>query len=319
VDGDGIPNYIDADDSTLSDQDGDTISDQDEAIAGHLDADGDGTSNYLDLDSDDDGIPDSVEAGDADINTPPIDTDGDGLPDFIDTDSDGDGIPDNVECPSQPCADTDGDGIPDYREVRDPLGGATAIYLPLILKASNGSSTPGTPPGSGTTPPNLVVEEVVAGSDGAQVRIRNTGGQAVMAGFWVDLYLNPSPAPTHVNQTWQMLGTQGMAWGVTTPALPLAAGQAITLTTYGDYYRPDQSSFTAPIVAGAQVYVQVDSANTNTTYGAVRETHEISGTTYDNVAGPTTSISNTILQISSAGTCAAGNYPPAAGLPSRPR
>ncbi len=319
VDGDGVPNYIDANDSTLSDLDGDTISDQDEAIAGHLDADGDGTSNYLDLDSDADGIPDSVEAGDADVNTPPVDTDGDGLPDFIDTDSDGDGIPDSTECPSQPCADSDGDGIPDYREVRDPLSGATAIYLPLILKANSGSSTPITPPGPGTTPPNLVVEQVVAGSDGARVRVRNTGGQTVMNGFWVDLYLNPGSAPTHVNQTWQMLGAQGMAWGVTTPALPLAAGQAITLTTYGDYYRPDQSSFTAPIAAGTQVYVQVDSANTNTTYGAVRETHEISGTTYDNIAGPTASISNTIL-MSGAGTRAAGNNPPAAGyLPSRPR
>jgi len=160
---------------------------------------------------------------------------------------------------------------------------------------------------------------VVAGSDGAQVRVRNTGGQAVMNGFWVDLYLNPSSAPTRVNQTWQMLGAQGMAWGVTTPALPLAAGQAITLTTYGDYYRTDLSAFSAPLPVGTQVYVQVDSANTNTTYGAVRETHEISGTTYDNIAGPIASISNTIL-ISTAGTRTADSNLPAAGyLPSRPR
>jgi len=248
-----------------------------------------------------------------------VDTDHNGLPDFIDTDSNGDGIPDSTQCPSQPCADSDGDGIPDYREVRDPLSGATAIYLPLILKANSDSSTPVTPPSSGNSTPNLVVEQVVADSNGAQVRVRNTGGQPVMSGFWVDLYLNPSPAPTHVNQTWQMLGAQGMAWGVTTPALPLAAGQAITLTTGGDYYRTDQSAFSAPIPAGTQVYVQVDSANTNTTYGAVRETHEISGTTYDNIAGPTASISNTIL-ISTIGTHAAGNNLPATGyLPSRPR
>ncbi len=190
------------------------------------------------------------------------------------------------------------------------------LYLPLILKAG-GSSTPVTTPTTGISAPNLVVEQVVAGSDGAQVRIRNVGDQPAMGGFWVDLYLNPSSAPTHVNQTWQMLSAQGMAWGVTTPGVPLAAGQAITLTTYGDFYRPDQSSFTAPIAAGTQVYVQVDSANANSTYGAVRETHEISGTTYDNIAGPTASISDTILTISGAGH-AAGN-PPAAGLPSRPR
>jgi hypothetical protein len=140
-----------------------------------------------------------------------------------------------------------------------------------------------------------------------------------MDGFWVDLYLNPISAPTRVNQTWQTLGAQGMAWGVTTPALPLAAGQAITLATGGDYYRTDLSTFSAPIPAGTQMYVQADAANTATTYGAVRETHEISGTTYDNIAGPTASISNTIL-ISTAGAHTAGNSLPAAGqLPSRPQ
>jgi len=61
-------------------------------------------------DSDDDGIPDSVEGR--------IDTDGDGVRDSLDTDSDNDGIPDKVEAGPDPAhpVDTDGDGIPDYRD-----------------------------------------------------------------------------------------------------------------------------------------------------------------------------------------------------------
>jgi hypothetical protein len=33
-------------------------------------------------------------------------------------------------------------------------------------------------------------------------------------------------------------------------------------------------------------YVQVDSANVNTTYGAVLENHEILGAPYNNIGGP---------------------------------
>ncbi len=100
----------------------------------------------VDLDSDDDGILDSLEDldldGDGDPATNPVDTDGDGVPDYLDIDSDNDGIPDNVEAqttadyipPSGIDAnnnglddayenngnlgvfpvDTDGDSLPDY-------------------------------------------------------------------------------------------------------------------------------------------------------------------------------------------------------------
>jgi len=61
------------------------------------DLDADGTPNFLDLDSDGDGIPDSVETA--------ADVDGDGNPNFLDLDSDGDGIPDAFEG----TVDTDGD------------------------------------------------------------------------------------------------------------------------------------------------------------------------------------------------------------------
>jgi len=144
-DGDGIPDYLDNDDNDGpdGDADGDTILNKDEDITGHTDADGDGTQNKADTDSDNDGIPDSVEAGDSDPSTPPIDSDGDGLPDFIDTDSDHDGIPDAGEWSSgsgDPLAgctahspvctdnDADDDGTPNYRDTDSDDDGAIDLY-----------------------------------------------------------------------------------------------------------------------------------------------------------------------------------------------
>ncbi|NKI33436.1 gliding motility-associated C-terminal domain-containing protein [Croceivirga thetidis] len=57
-----------------------------------------------DIDTDDDGIVDSFEDLnldlDGDPSTNPTDTDGDGIPDYMDIDSDNDGIPDNIEAQS---------------------------------------------------------------------------------------------------------------------------------------------------------------------------------------------------------------------------
>ena len=60
--------------------------------------------DHLDRDSDEDGIPDAVEARDLNGDLPPfdvadavIDTDGDGLRDVVDRDSDNDGLPDAIE------------------------------------------------------------------------------------------------------------------------------------------------------------------------------------------------------------------------------
>jgi PKD repeat protein len=117
ADGDGTPNYLDLD------ADGDTIRDSAEAGDTDLntppvDTDDDETPDYLDLDADGDTIRDSAEAGDADLNTPPVDTDDDGTPDFQDLDADGDDIPDRTEAgdsnPNTPPVDTDDDGTPDF-------------------------------------------------------------------------------------------------------------------------------------------------------------------------------------------------------------
>lgn len=97
------------DSGILLDGDNDGIADIHEGN-GLVDTDLDGVPDSLDADSDNDGIPDSVEAGDTDVNTPPIDTNNNGLPDFLDTDSDGDGIDDILET----AIDTDLDGVPNY-------------------------------------------------------------------------------------------------------------------------------------------------------------------------------------------------------------
>lgn len=119
-----------------------------ESIRSVPDTDNDGISNDRDLDSDNDGIPDIIEAGGVDANNdgmvdsnldtdndgyantfdsdnggtalPISDTDGDGLENYLDIDSDGDGIIDNIEAqvssgsPNQPSGtDSDSDGIDD--------------------------------------------------------------------------------------------------------------------------------------------------------------------------------------------------------------
>ena len=83
-----------------SDTDGDGISDADEgdhAVAlGHgitLDQDGDGVYNFLDDDSDNDGIPDSVEGSND------IDSNGNGVPDYLDIDYPGTVTPTPIPTP----------------------------------------------------------------------------------------------------------------------------------------------------------------------------------------------------------------------------
>ena len=108
----------------LTDLNGDGLDDTTAADPLPLpDSDADGLFDHLDHDSDNDGIPDSVEVGPDPSN--PVDTDGDGLPDMIDTDSDGNGIDDATEAgpdPSNPL-DSDGDGIPDFADTDDDNDG----------------------------------------------------------------------------------------------------------------------------------------------------------------------------------------------------
>ena len=80
-------------------------------------------------------------------------------------------------------------------------------------------------------------------------------------------------------------------------------------------YVPYMSNFDG-FEFGDQVYVQVDSANANTTYGAVNEIHELRGEAYNNIFGP----SNRLFGVDP--TLQPGNSPPGnvvLVLPERPK
>ena len=110
---------LDQDDSNT------TNDDLEEDIEILLDTDGDGVEDSVDIDDDDDGILD-VDEGDGET-----DTDEDGIPDSLDIDSDNDGIVDNVESQEEgeyvPPAgsDSDGDGLDDAYDPDD--GGAFIV------------------------------------------------------------------------------------------------------------------------------------------------------------------------------------------------
>jgi hypothetical protein len=145
------------------------------------------------------------------------------------------------------------------------------IYLPLAFKHH-------------AVAPDLVVGSLTATSDGVQVVVVNQGNAPVTDEFWVDVYIDPDPTPTAVNQIWEDLADQGLVWGVTSAALPLEPGDVITLAVGDDYYVADYSHVTWPLPEGTPVYAQVDSANLDTTYGGVLENHEIVGGAYNNVS-----------------------------------
>ncbi len=135
-DNDGNPNFYDPDYPGWVDSNSDGVND-------NMDKDLDGIPNHLDLDSDNDGIPDTVESYGVDANGDGridnytdtdndglsqnvdgsntgvsnsgvalggLDTDGDGIGNYLDKDSDNDGIPDNFEVFG---ADTNNDGKQD--------------------------------------------------------------------------------------------------------------------------------------------------------------------------------------------------------------
>ena len=74
------------------------------------------------------------------------------------------------------------------------------VYLPLVVKP-------------GLVAPDLVVEALIAASEAVTVVVKNQGNGPVLDAFWVDVYINPYPQPTMVNQPWHQLSTQGMVWG----------------------------------------------------------------------------------------------------------
>jgi hypothetical protein len=126
----------------------------------YADADGDGIANYLDIDSDNDGIPDNVEAQSTvgylqpsgTVNSSgirsnygsglnPPDTDGDGIPDYLDKDSDNDGTLDIFEkgfANTLSGIDTDNDGLDDNFETN----GVNDLTLDVNEDIHNPSALP---------------------------------------------------------------------------------------------------------------------------------------------------------------------------------
>ncbi len=155
------------------------------------------------------------------------------------------------------------------------------IYMPLIFKNSASAA------------PDLVITSLTATASTVQVVIENQGTTALNGTadeFWVDFYVDPNPVPTAVNQVWDDgRSTYGIVWGVTQDAFPFAPGDVMTLTystasgAPNQYYVAGLSNMPTTLAAGTPVYAQVDSANANTTYGAVLETHEITHAPYNNI------------------------------------
>ena len=116
--------------------------------------------------------------------------------------------------------------------------------------------------------------------------IKNVGYAPAAQGFWVDIYINPVPIPTTVNQLWYNIAEEGVAWGVVAPAVPLEPGESFTLTFGDGYFWPTLSDVSWPLSEDALIYAQVDCWNGASDYGAVLETHELSDDPYNNIMGP---------------------------------
>lgn len=176
-----------------------------------------------------------------------------------------------------------------------PPGG---IYLPIILKAA-------APP-----TPDLVVDRITATGNNVEVVIKNIGDASVTEAFWVDVYINPNPAPTQVNQIWPDLASQGLVWGVDTTINP---GETLTLSINDPYYFAAWSTFSGSLAQGTPVYVQVDSVDFGTTYGSILETHELAGGSYNNIDSTVSTLSTVVAE-----PLAPSGQPPAGeGLPPR--
>ena len=144
-DDDGIPDYVESNGAdAFGDSDSDGIPDfTDPSYPGFVDSNGDGVNdnfdtdldaipNQLDLDSDNDGIPDVVEAGG-------VDQDGNGHIDNF-TDTDNDGLSQNVDANNTGQAgsgnglglpDIDSDGVPNYIDLDSDNDG-----IPDVLEAN---------------------------------------------------------------------------------------------------------------------------------------------------------------------------------------
>jgi hypothetical protein len=145
------------------------------------------------------------------------------------------------------------------------------VFLPFVVN-------------DGISGPDLMIANVFVYVNDVEIVIKNIGNQPVVDGFWVDLYINPSPIPTATNQTWDLLSDQGLVWGVEEVS-SLEPGGTLILNLQHPSYRPDYSYFDGGFSVSDFIYIQVDSY-ADTTYGGVLEIDELTGNLYNNIAGP---------------------------------
>ncbi|MFD3164889.1 CSLREA domain-containing protein [Herpetosiphon sp. NSE202] len=151
-----------------------------------------------------------------------------------------------------------------------PFVGTSRNFLPVVMRNCY---------------PDLVVSSITVEQQ-LEVIVTNQGNCAANEAFWVDLYLAPNPAPSHVNQQWWDIAQQGIVWGVTQSLEP---GQSISLQPYDQYYSARRSAWSNRIAAQTKLYVQADAYNAATNYGAVLEVHEALNGEYNNLHSITTS------------------------------
>ncbi|MBP7694662.1 MAG: tandem-95 repeat protein, partial [Anaerolineales bacterium] len=150
-----------------------------------------------------------------------------------------------------------------------PTTGGQQLFLPLVM--NNYSAAPDLVSGLSFSPAAPAAGQPVTVS----VVITNQGA-APAVNFWVDLYLDPSAAPTQAG-AWDTRCAAdpcyGIAWFV---AGPLAPGQSLTLTSTPDSYVSDNTIWPGSLPAGTRaVYVYVDSfSNVGNPAGTVLESDE---------------------------------------------
>jgi hypothetical protein len=168
--------------------------------------DGSGNPDYLDIDSDNDGIPDNIEAQPtATYKTPTlVDGDGDGLATIYDNvpgafggsgifvwDQDGDGIPDYRDL------DTDGDGQPDIAEGNDfNLNGIADDLITLTGLDTDGDGLDNRFDSLNSTT-NLKGTSYMMGTNGSTVGDATPGSRCPVQ----------KKTPTQADRDWRFVGT----------------------------------------------------------------------------------------------------------------
>lgn len=150
----------------------------------------------------------------------------------------------------------------------------TSIYLPLVTRNGGAVSLPDlvgkiyfAPDKNNWSSGESVLLTVV---------VTNTGS-APAGAFWVDLYINPNPAPAGANVPWNETCTltpcYGLAWQ---HAGALAPGESVVLTSTPTSYDVNTSLWVGSFAPGTtDVYLWVDSWNPGSSVGAVQEGNEL--------------------------------------------